>query len=204
MRRTQDSGQDPRIGRGVPEPQRRSLRGSCAHGIPCIFRAGRIRRNIGGEFKMTRIWKRIGIGVLIYFVVLFTVAGVLVGFGHITQPKPLKSVTGPFSQMDLSGLPPMTRYKARDGAALSYRLYEGKDAQVAVLIHGSAGMIPFGRCDGWMTRPGRSSPASPAGRRRPSRAKRRESSRRKASRSRLSCRRPMRPTARLAWAAWGC
>jgi non-heme chloroperoxidase len=88
---------------------------------------------------MARILKRIGIGVLIYFVALFTVAGMLVGFGHITQPKALKSVTDPFSRMDLSGLPPITRYKARDGAALSYRLYKGEDAQVAVLIHGSAG-----------------------------------------------------------------
>ena len=86
-----------------------------------------------------RIWKRIGIIVLIYVVATLTVAGMLVGFGHITQPKPLKSVTEPFARMDLSGLPPITRYKARDGAALSYRLYEGGDAQVAVLIHGSAG-----------------------------------------------------------------
>jgi len=83
--------------------------------------------------------KRIGIGVLIYFAAMFTVAGMLVGFGDITQPKALKSVTDPFSQMDLSDLPRIMRYKARDGAELSYRRYEGGDAQVAVLIHGSAG-----------------------------------------------------------------
>lgn len=88
---------------------------------------------------MARIGKRIGIGVLIYFVALFTVAGMLVGFGKIAQPKALKSVTDPFSQMDLSGLPAVSRYQARDGAALSYRLYEGGSTQVAVLIHGSAG-----------------------------------------------------------------
>ncbi len=86
-----------------------------------------------------RIWKWIGISVLIYLVAMFAAAGMLVGFGHITQPKPLKSVTEPFARMDLSGLPPITRYKARDSAALSYRLYEGGHAQVAVLIHGSAG-----------------------------------------------------------------
>jgi non-heme chloroperoxidase len=86
-----------------------------------------------------RIWKWIGISVLIYLVAMFAVAGMLVGFGHITQPKPLKSVSEPFARMDLAGLPPITRYKARDGAALSYRLYEGGHAQVAVLIHGSAG-----------------------------------------------------------------
>jgi len=88
---------------------------------------------------MTRFWKRLGIGILIYFVALFTVAGMLVGFGNVTQPRALKSVTDPFGRMDLSGLPPITRYKARDGAELSYRLYPGGDAQVAVLIHGSAG-----------------------------------------------------------------
>ena len=86
-----------------------------------------------------RIWKWIGISVAIYVVATLTVAGMLVGFGHITQPKPLKSVTDPFARMDLSGLPPVARYQARDGAALSYRLYEGRRAQVAVLIHGSAG-----------------------------------------------------------------
>lgn len=89
--------------------------------------------------NMARILKRIGIGVLIYFLALFTVAGMLIGFGHITQPEALKSVTDPFSRMDLSGLPPITRYQARDGAALSYRVYNGGDTQVAVLIHGSAG-----------------------------------------------------------------
>ena len=88
---------------------------------------------------MTRFWKRLGIGILIYFVALFTVAGMLVGFGNVTQPTALKSVTDPFGRMDLSGLPPITRYKARDGAELSYRFYPGGGAQVAVLIHGSAG-----------------------------------------------------------------
>ncbi len=86
-----------------------------------------------------RIWIWIGISAVIYLVAMFAVAGVLVRSGHITQPKPLESVTEPFARMDLSGLPPVTRYKARDGVALSYRLYEGGHAQVAVLIHGSAG-----------------------------------------------------------------
>jgi pimeloyl-ACP methyl ester carboxylesterase len=86
-----------------------------------------------------RILKWIGISAVIYLVATLAVAGVLVRFSHITQPKPLKSVTDPFARMDMSGLPPVARYKARDGAALSYRLYHGGDAQVAVLIHGSAG-----------------------------------------------------------------
>jgi pimeloyl-ACP methyl ester carboxylesterase len=90
-----------------------------------------------------RIWQRIlqwlGISALIYLIATLAVAGALVRFSHITQPKPLKSVTDPFANMDLSGLPPVTRYKARDGAQLSYRLYQGASTQVAVLIHGSAG-----------------------------------------------------------------
>jgi pimeloyl-ACP methyl ester carboxylesterase len=88
---------------------------------------------------MARIWKWIGVSAVIYFLATLTVAGMLVHFSHLAQPKPLKSVTDPFARMDLSGLPPITRYKARDGAALSYRLYRGGEAQVAVLIHGSAG-----------------------------------------------------------------
>jgi pimeloyl-ACP methyl ester carboxylesterase len=90
-----------------------------------------------------RIWKRIlkwlGISVAIYLAAMLAVAAMLVRFSHLDQPKPLKSVTDPFANMDLSGLPAVTRYKARDGAQLSYRIYKGGDTQVAVLIHGSAG-----------------------------------------------------------------
>jgi len=108
--------------------------------IQCILSVQKVYGVYKGEgFDMKRIWRWIGIGAVIYFVALFTVAGMLVGLGHISQPKALKSVTDPFSEMDMAGLPPVTRYKARDGAALSYRLYKGGDAQVAVLIHGSAG-----------------------------------------------------------------
>ncbi len=88
---------------------------------------------------MARILKWIGISILMYPLVTLAVGGILVRFSHLSQPKALKSVTDPFAQMDMSGLPPITRYRARDGAALSYRLYKGGDAQVAVLIHGSAG-----------------------------------------------------------------
>jgi pimeloyl-ACP methyl ester carboxylesterase len=86
-----------------------------------------------------RIWKWIGISVLSYLAVTLAIAGVLVGTSHLGHPKPLKSVTDPFAQMDMAGLPPVVRYRARDGAQLSYRFYRGGDAQVAVLIHGSAG-----------------------------------------------------------------
>ncbi len=92
---------------------------------------------------MPRIWKRIlkgtAISASIYVAITFLVACGLVRFSHLAQPKPSRSVTDPFARMDLAGLPPVTRYRARDGAQLSYRYYQGADAQIAVLIHGSAG-----------------------------------------------------------------
>jgi pimeloyl-ACP methyl ester carboxylesterase len=88
---------------------------------------------------MKRVVKWVAISGLIYLVVTLAVAAALVRFSHLDQPKPLKSVTDPFGNMDLTGLPPIQRYTARDGTALSYRLYKGGDTQVAVLIHGSAG-----------------------------------------------------------------
>lgn len=82
---------------------------------------------------------RIAIGFVVYFVVMFCVAGALAAFCHPDTPKALASVTEPFATMDLSGLPGLVSYRARDGANLSYRVYPGNGDQVVVLIHGSAG-----------------------------------------------------------------
>jgi non-heme chloroperoxidase len=85
--------------------------------------------------------KRFAIGAGISFILLFGVAGALVGLDRVSSPAALTSVTDPFTEMDLAGLPPVERYTARDGAALSFRTYKAKadSGQVAVLIHGSAG-----------------------------------------------------------------
>jgi pimeloyl-ACP methyl ester carboxylesterase len=88
---------------------------------------------------MKRIAKRIAIGAAIYGVVLFGVAGALVGFGSVHAPRVFVSITDPFAKMDLAGLPPLERYRTRDGAELSFRSYKAGSDQVAVLIHGSAG-----------------------------------------------------------------
>jgi pimeloyl-ACP methyl ester carboxylesterase len=40
-------------------------------------------------------------------------------------------------QLDLSGLPPLSRYIARDGASLAYRIYPAAGSEIAVLLHGS-------------------------------------------------------------------
>lgn len=87
----------------------------------------------GAEMKAVLI----GIVSLIVCTILL-VAGLLT-FGTSKPPKLLASVTNPFSAMDYSGLPPVQRYSARDGAKLSFRYYPAGEKQVAVLIHGSAG-----------------------------------------------------------------
>lgn len=86
-----------------------------------------------------RILKKLAVGLAICLVVQFVVAGVLVAFFHPAAPKPQHSITDPFAEMDLSGMGAVQRYRARDGAELSYRLYPGGGDQVVVLVHGSAG-----------------------------------------------------------------
>lgn len=88
---------------------------------------------------MMRTLKRIAISFALSIVGLLGVAGALAAFCHPDAPKPMASVTKPFATMDLAGLPPLTTYRARDGAQLSYRVYPGHGGQVVVLIHGSAG-----------------------------------------------------------------
>lgn len=69
---------------------------------------------------------------------VLAVAALLI-FGTAPPPPPIASITAAFSTMDLSTLPTIERYRARDGANLSFRSYPADDRQVAVLIHGSAG-----------------------------------------------------------------
>ena len=64
-----------------------------------------------------------------------------VALGGPRTPAPMSSITSPFRGMDFSGLPPLSRFRARDGAALAYRLYpsaRAPPAGSAVLVHGSS------------------------------------------------------------------
>ena len=66
----------------------------------------------------------------------------LVAFGTAAPPPPMPAVTA--VAMAAAGRrpqPPLQHVTARDGAALAYRRYDvpGEPAEVAVLIHGSAG-----------------------------------------------------------------
>jgi pimeloyl-ACP methyl ester carboxylesterase len=87
--------------------------------------------------KRLLIW--LGVGVAALIALPFVVIACMLIFGTAKVPEPLTSVTAPFSEMDFSRIPAIERYRARDGAMLSYRYYPAAGKQVAVLIHGSAG-----------------------------------------------------------------
>jgi len=57
----------------------------------------------------------------------------------LDRPSPLRSILKTASAVDRSDMPALTRFQARDGTDLAYRLYPGGGAQVVVLIHGSSG-----------------------------------------------------------------
>jgi pimeloyl-ACP methyl ester carboxylesterase len=56
-----------------------------------------------------------------------------VAFGTAAPQRPTQP-----RHLDLTGLPPLSRYAARDGARLAFRLYPGARGDVAILIHGTA------------------------------------------------------------------
>jgi len=76
------------------------------------------------------------------FLTLTAILAATIAFGVARPPTPLPSVAEAIKHLDLSGLPPLSRYRARDGAMLAYRAYPGDGHRVAVLIHGSSGQSP--------------------------------------------------------------
>jgi pimeloyl-ACP methyl ester carboxylesterase len=65
-----------------------------------------------------------------------------IAFGGPSAIAPLASINQPFAQVDYSALPPISRYKARDGAQLAFLHYAAAPsmgpAQRVVLVHGSS------------------------------------------------------------------
>jgi alpha-beta hydrolase superfamily lysophospholipase len=60
----------------------------------------------------------------------------------LSQPPELPSIRAGALAIDQSGLPDLSRFDARDGTSLAYRLYppaDGGTQKAAILIHGSAG-----------------------------------------------------------------
>jgi non-heme chloroperoxidase len=79
-----------------------------------------------------------GIACGVAVVAALGLAGLIV-FGTASPPAELTSVSDPMRHIDFSDLPPLQHFKARDGQALSYRLYPGTGPDVVMLIHGSSG-----------------------------------------------------------------
>jgi non-heme chloroperoxidase len=88
---------------------------------------------------MKRYLKRIVRGTCISLLVYSAIVGGLIAFGAAKPPAVAPAITKPFADIDTQTLPELLRYKARDGALLSYREYRASDQKVAVLVHGSAG-----------------------------------------------------------------
>jgi non-heme chloroperoxidase len=84
---------------------------------------------------MKRLLRRVCISLVVGSA---TVTG-LIAFGTAKPPTTAPAITEPFAAIDAHALPELLRYKAHDGARLSYREYRGSGRQVAVLLHGSAG-----------------------------------------------------------------
>jgi pimeloyl-ACP methyl ester carboxylesterase len=55
----------------------------------------------------------------------------------VKRPPPLASVHEGARRIDATGLPDLSRFQARDGTWLAYRLYPAASDRVAILIHGS-------------------------------------------------------------------
>jgi pimeloyl-ACP methyl ester carboxylesterase len=77
-------------------------------------------------------WPRMIAIVVCLSLGLAAVLAAMIAFGTAAPPPPVHP-----RQIDLTELPALGRYAARDGAQLAYRVYPGNGEQVAVLIHGS-------------------------------------------------------------------
>ena len=78
--------------------------------------------------------------VLIVLVLIVAAIALALALGGPGDPPPMPSIGNPFRSADFSGLPPVSRFAARDGTKLAYRAYapEGAAQGSVVLIHGSS------------------------------------------------------------------
>ena len=82
--------------------------------------------------KWPTIWLRVLAPVVCVLLVLGAALTAAIIFGTAPPPRPVLA-----RQLDLTGLPALNHFTARDGTRLAYRAYPGGDRQVAVLIHGT-------------------------------------------------------------------
>jgi pimeloyl-ACP methyl ester carboxylesterase len=86
------------------------------------------------------IW-RLLLAALAIFGVLVVIAGAFLTV-PVSPPPPLESIRAGAMAIDRSGMPELTRFQARDGTSLAYRVYPGANGdtkKIAIVIHGSAG-----------------------------------------------------------------
>ncbi len=87
-------------------------------------------------------WSWLSFRRMLSVIGLLTVAAVALVAFPLSQPPELKSIRAGALAVDHAGMPNPSRFQARDGTSLAYRLYPAAndDAQkIAILIHGSAG-----------------------------------------------------------------
>ncbi len=58
----------------------------------------------------------------------------------LRRPPPLASIGEGAKALDMTGMPELSRFQARDGTWLAYRLYAGTSDRFAILVHGSSAM----------------------------------------------------------------
>lgn len=81
--------------------------------------------------------------IAFFSIVLIVASGIAaaIAFGGPASPQPMQSVSDPFKSVDFSGLPPIQKYKARDGARLAYREYRSDVISTkgsVIVVHGSS------------------------------------------------------------------
>ena len=84
---------------------------------------------------------RLALWILSIGAVAVLVVGVLLTF-PVSPPPPLESIRAGAMAIDRSGMPDVTRFQARDGTSLAYRLYPAANSnsrKIAIVIHGSGG-----------------------------------------------------------------
>jgi alpha-beta hydrolase superfamily lysophospholipase len=85
------------------------------------------------------IWPR---RILSWLLCLLGFAVVVLGAmlaAPLSRPPALRSIQETAAAVDRSDMPSISRYQARDGTELAYRLYPGDGVRIVVLVHGSSG-----------------------------------------------------------------
>lgn len=93
-------------------------------------------------FRRLRNWIARPIGWLLAVMGLAVLVIAAMLAAPVTRPPENPSILAGVLSIDRSGLPQPTRFQARDGTELAYRLYpgvNGADETVAILVHGSGG-----------------------------------------------------------------